>query len=188
VALERAHWRRWQRRVDPRRLVFLDETGLNTKMLRHYGRAQGGARCFDRAPHGHWHTSTFIAALRCERVEAPWLLDGPMHALAFEAYCRHVLGPTLREGDIVICDNLSSHKSLPAKQAIEQAGARLRHLPPYSPDLNPIEMLFAKIKAHLRARATRTIEQLTQALAQTLTTLDDKLCSNLFKHANYQSI
>lgn len=124
-------------------------------MIRLYGRSQGGSRCVEHRPYGHWKTNTFIAALRLKGVEAPWMLDGPMNGAAFLAYIRMVLAPTLKEGDIVICDNLSSHKVSGVQEAVEERGAQLRYLPSYSPDFNPIEMLFSKLKAHLRSTAPR---------------------------------
>jgi len=136
--------------------VFLDETGVSTNMTRRYGRAPRGRRCIASAPLGHWETTTFVAALRHQKLTAPMLTDGPMDGDVFLAYVRKFLCPTLLSGDIVVLDNLSSHKVDGVQEAIAAAGATLRFLPPYSPDLNPIEKLFAKLKALLRKAATRT--------------------------------
>ncbi len=167
------------------RLVFLDETGLNTKMTRLYGRAPIGERCYASAPFGHWQTVTFIAALRHDRVCAPWLIDGPMDGTLFLTYLEKVLSPELRRGDLVICDNLSSHKVQGVREAIAARGARLRYLPAYSPDLNPIEMTFAKLKADLRRAAARDLESLLQATSTSLGTFTPEHCSNFFRHARY---
>ena len=142
------------------RLVFIDETGASTKMARRYGRSPYGQRCVAALPHGHWKTTTFVGALRATGMTAPMVLDGPMDGPAFEAYVTQVLVPTLRPGDIVVMDNLAAHKRAEVGIAIDAAGARLLYLPPYSPDLNPIEMAFAKLKAALRKAAARSIEAL----------------------------
>ena len=140
--------------------MFIDETGASTKMARLYGRARRGERCRAAIPHGHWKTTTFVGALRRSGMTAPMVLDGAMHGAAFLAYVEQVLVPTLRSGDIVIMDNLPAHKPLAVRQAIEKAGANLCFLPPYSPDFNPIENAFAKLKAMLRKVAARTIDEL----------------------------
>jgi hypothetical protein len=127
------------------KLVFLDETGITTDRLRRYGRALGGARCEDSAPAGHWKTLTFIAGLRADRLTAPWCVDQAMNGEAFKEYLRSQLGPTLKAGDIVICDNLPAHKVADVEKIIAAQGATLKYLPPYSPDLNPIEQVFAKL-------------------------------------------
>jgi transposase len=142
------------------RLVFIDETGVATNMTRHYGRAPKGRRCIASAPLGHWETTTFVAALRHQQLTAPMLTDGPMDGEVFLAYVEKFLCPTLKPGDIVVLDNLSSHKVAGVREAIAATGATLRPLPPYSPDLNPIENLFAKLKALLRKAAKRTIDTL----------------------------
>jgi transposase len=165
--------------------VFLDETGLNTKMTRLYGRSAKGERCHAAVPFGHWQPATFIAALRDDRLSAPWLIDGPMDGLLFLTYLREVLGPELRRGDLVICDNLSSHKVQGVREAIGACGARLRYLPAYSPDLNPIEMAFAKLKAHLRSAAARNWESLIEATAAALASFSPNHCRNFLSHANY---
>jgi transposase len=168
--------------------VFIDETGLNTKMARHYGRSQMGQRCVCSLPHGHWQTSTFIAALRHDSIEAPFLVDGPVDADAFTAYLEQVLCPQLRPGDTLILDNLSTHKISNVHRLLSACGARVRYLPPYSPDLNPIELAFAKLKAHLRQAAARTLEDLMDAVAQALNSFSPQHCQGFFRHAKYASI
>ena len=151
-------------RREPHRLVFVDETATTTKMTRLRGRARRGRRLRAHAPFGHWKTQTFIAALRCDGLTAPWIIDGAMNRKIFETYVETQLAPTLRPGDVVILDNLASHKSEKAKAALRKRGAWLLFLPPYSPDLNPIEMAFAKLKAHLRRIKARTIDALWNAV------------------------
>lgn len=146
--------------LDPERLVFIDESGTSTKMARRYGRATRGERCRAAVPHGHWKTTTFVGALRLSGVTAPMTLDGAMNAAAFLAYVEQVLAPTLTSGDIVIMDNLPAHKTPAVQAAIRRTGAELRLLPPYSPDFNPIELAFSKIKAHLKKAAARTLADL----------------------------
>ena len=164
----REAWFEGQLELDPTRIVFIDETAANTKMARLYGRTPRGERCRAPVPHGHWKTTTFTAGLRHDGIAAPMVLDGPMNGEAFLAYVEQALVPELRPGDIVIMDNLPAHKVHGVRQAIEAAGASLRYLPPYSPDFNPIEMAFAKLKALLRAAAARTIPDLWQAIADAL--------------------
>ena len=154
-------------------------------MTRLYGRSQRGTRCLCAVPHGHWQSATFIAALRCDRLCAPLLLDGPMDGATFLTYLREVLAPELREGDLVICDNLSSHKVAGVAEAIAACGAQLHYLPAYSPDLNPIEMAFAKLKAHLRQAARRTWPGLVRATAAALDTFTAEHCQNYLRHAQY---
>lgn len=154
-------------------------------MARLYGRAPTMQRCLGYLPCGHWHTNTFIAALRMDSLQAPWLLDGPMNGAAFLVYIREVLVPALPKGDTVICDNLSSHKVTGVREAIEAAGAQLRYLPPYSPDMNPIEMAFAKLKAILRGRAARTFDALLQALSEAIAQFPAEQCTGFFRHAKY---
>jgi transposase len=183
----RRRWRWFEAQPDlePERLVFIDETGASTKMARRYGRSLRGARCRAPVPHGHWRTTTFIAALRLEGMTAPMLLDGAMHGAAFLAYVEQVLVPTLSPGDIVVMDNLPAHKTAAARQAIEAAGAELRFLPPYSPDFNPIEMAFSKLKAFLKKTAARTIDDLWGAVACSLHTFTPIECLNYFAAAGY---
>jgi transposase len=152
--------------LDPTRIVFIDQTAANTKMARLYGGAQRGERCRAAVPHGHWKTTTFTAGLRHDRIAAPMVLDGPMKSEAFLAYVDQALVPELRPRDIVIIDNRPAHKFHGVGRAIEAAGASLRYLPPYSPDFNPIEMAFAKLKAALRAAEARTMPDLWQAIAE----------------------
>jgi transposase len=172
-------------RLEPHRLVFFDETGTTTKMTRLRGRAPAGARLKMHAPFGHWCTQTFVAGLRCDGLIAPWVLDGPMNRRAFEAYVETQLAPTLANGDVVIMDNLSSHKSPRVAELLRKRGAWFLFLPPYSPDLNPIEMAFAKLKELLRKRNARTIEALWRAIGDIcdLFTADD--CWNFFTAAGY---
>jgi transposase len=167
------------------RLVFIDETGTTTKMTRLRGRAPRGKRLRAAAPFGHWKTETFIAGLRQDGLVAPFVIDRPMNRKIFEAYVQTQLAPTLAAGDVVIADNLSAHKSPIAAQAIQDRGAWLLFLPPYSPDLNPIEMAFAKLKAHLRKRAARTIEDLWQAIGQICDLYEPEECLNYFNAAGY---
>jgi len=188
IKAAREAWQRDQKEWDARKLIFLDETGLNTKMGRLYGRSPVGERCFASLPHGHWSTASFIAALRHDRISAPMLLDGPMNGEAFLAYIEQVLCPELTSGDMVICDNLSVHKVKGVREAIERCGATLRYLPPYSPDLNPIEMAFSKLKAGLRQAAQRTLEGVQSATATVLDSFTPDHCRNFFNHANYGRI
>ena len=169
-------------------MVFIDETGLNTKLARLYGRCPRGQRCLCAVPHGHWQTSTFLAALRHEQVEAPFLVDGPVDAQVFLVYLRQVLGPCLQPGDTLILDNLATHKIQGVGQMLSDRGVHLRYLPPYSPDLNPIELAFAKLKAHLRQAAARTLNELQAAVASSLDAFSAADCRAFFRHAQYASI
>lgn len=184
----RARRRAWfdaQPDLDPHRLIFIDETGANTKMARLRGRALKGERCRAAIPHGHWKTTTFTAGIRLDGLMAPMLLDGPMHGAAFLAYVNQVLVPELVPGDIVVMDNLPAHKVAGVRKAIEAAGATLRYLPPYSPDFNPIEMAFSKLKALLRKAAARTIDDLWDTIAQSLDAFTPTECANFFAAAGY---
>ncbi|MEE8578389.1 MAG: IS630 family transposase [Hyphomicrobium sp.] len=185
VLRRRRVWFDTQPILEPVRLVFIDETGASTKMARRYGRAPRGERCRAPVPHGHWKTTTFVGALRLKGMTAPMVLDGAMHGAAFLAYVEQVLVPTLTPGDIVIMDNLPAHKSLAVRHAIEAAGAELRFLPPYSPDFNPIEMAFSKLKAFLKKTAARTIDDLWDAIAQGIDTFTPTECENYFAAAGY---
>ena len=167
------------------RLVFIDETGTTTKMTRLRGRSSKGSRLNSKAPFGHWGTQTFVAGLRCDGITAPWVIDAPMNRDIFDTYVETQLAPVLRPGDVVILDNLSSHKSERAAQAIQARGAWMLFLPPYSPDLNPIEMAFAKLKAHLRATAARTIDTLWKAIGNICALFSPQECSNYFDAAGY---
>jgi transposase len=169
-------------------LVFIDETGLNTKLARHYGRCPLGQRCLSAIPHGHWQSSTFIAALRHDSIDAPFLIEGPVDAEVFTAYLEQVLCPQLRAGDTLILDNLSTHKIQNVSRLLSAQGVGVRYLPPYSPDLNPIELAFAKLKAHLRQAAARTLDELYSALAASLNSFSPTHCQAFFRHAHYASI
>ena len=158
-------------------------TKTNMEPLR--GWSPLGARLVAKVPHSHWKTSTFIAALRCDRIAAPWLLDGPVNAEAFKIYVEKVLSPTLQPGDLVIMDNLSSHKGNAVRQAIREAGAKLFFLPKYSPDLNPIEQVFSKLKHLLRKAAARTLEALTAAVGELLGAFTAEECANYFVNSGY---
>lgn len=174
-------------REDVHRLIFLDETGSTTKMTRLRGRARVGERLKAKAPFGHWGTQTFIAGLRCDGLTAPWVVDKPMSRAIFEAYIETQLAPTLKPGDIVILDNLASHKSEKAQAILKERGARFLFLPPYSPDLNPIEMAFAKLKAHLRRIGARTIEALWKAVGDICGLYAPDECLNYLKATGYAS-
>jgi len=165
--------------------VFLDETWASTAMARSHGRAPRGQRLRMAIPHGHWKTTTFVAGLTTRGLIAPWVLDRPINRDAFETYVARVLAPELRPGDIVILDNLSSHKGPKVRALIEAAGASLVYLPPYSPDLNPIEMAFAKLKALLRKAAERTVAGLWAAIGQLLDSFTPVECRNYFRAAGY---
>jgi len=156
-------------------------------MTRTHGWAVRGERLIDKTPHGHWNTTTFLAALRHDRIDAPCLFDGPINGELFRAYVEQVLIPTLRPGDVVILDNLGSHKSKAVRNAIRAVGARLIFLPKYSPDLNPIEQVFAKLKTLLRKAAARTVEAISAAIAQILGSFTSKECANYLKDAGYAS-
>jgi transposase len=188
VKQARADWRELMRSLDPRRLICLDESGAATNMARRFGRSRRGERCQAAIPHGHWKTTTLTVGLRLDGLAAPMLLDGPMDGEAFSAYVRQVLVPVLRPGEIVIMDNLPAHKVSEARKAIEAAGATLLYLPPYSPDLNPIEMAFSKLKSRLRAAAPRTVEDLWQAIADALRQFTARECRNYFEAAGYAPV
>lgn len=165
--------------------MFIDETWVTTNMTPRYGRAVKGQRLLGYAPHGHWQTTTFLAALCHDRIAAPAVFDGPINGETFLAWVRQFLVPMLRPGDIVLMDNLSSHKVAGVREAIEAAGAVLRYLPPYSPDFNPIEQLFAKLKTLLRKAAARTIEALWNAIGHLLTAFSPAECANYFTDTGY---
>lgn len=182
----RAAWFEAQPDLDPDRLVFIDETWTTTNMARLRGRCAKGRRLRSAVPHGHWKTTTFVAGLRLTGLMAPFVLDGPINRDAFQAYVDQVLVPELAPGDIVVMDNLSSHKGPAVREAIEAAGARLLYLPPYSPDFNPIENAFAKLKALLRKAAERTVESLWTAIGRLLNAFEPHECANYFKAAGYE--
>jgi len=185
--MQRAAWFEGQLDIDPHKLVFIDETGASTKMARRHGRAPRGERLRASIPHGHWKTTTFVGALRLSGMTAPMVLDGPMTGDWFLAYIQQILVPTLRPDDIVILDNLPAHKSVGVRQAIEAAGAKLRFLPPYSPDFNPIENAFSKLKALLRKAAARTVEQLWKVIGDSLDAFTTNECANYFAAAGYDA-
>jgi transposase len=172
-------------RREPHRLIFVDETGTNTKMTRQRGRCLKGRRLHGKAPFGHWKIQTFIAGLRQSGLTAPFVVDQPMNRRIFDVWVETQLAPTLAKGDVVILDNLPAHKSQTAEDAIKAKGAWLLYLPPYSPDLNPIEMAFAKLKAHLRARNARTIDELWRAIGDVCRLFKPNECANFFKAAGY---
>jgi transposase len=188
VAKARDEWRVSQPDLNPERLVFIDETGAATDMARRYGRCPRGQRLVSSVPWGHWKTTTFVAALRINGIQAPCVFDGPMDGPSFRAYVEQFVVPILRSGDIVIMDNLPSHRVAGIRTAIEGAGAELRYLPPYSPDLNPIEQFFAKLKAFLRKVAARTIDALMAAIAQALTIVSPQECRNYLADQGYRHI
>lgn len=185
VAAAREQWRVAQPSLNPDRLVFIDETWATTNLTRRYGRAPRGQRLIAAVPHGHWKTSTFVAALRTSGLTAPLVVDGAVNGDIFRAYVEQVLIPTLKAGDIVVMDNLSSHKVAGVRDAIEACGATLRYLPPYSPDLNPIEKAFAKLKALLRKLAARTIVKLWHAIGDLLNRFTPQECLNYLASAGY---
>ena len=187
VAAQRQQWRAEQAALDPQHLVFVDETWASTNMSRRYGRAPIGERLVGTVPYGHWKTTTFVAALRVSGLTAPLVIDGAVNGDLFVAYVRQVLVPTLRPGDIVIMDNLSAHKRVEVRQVMEAAGAVLRYLPPYSPDLNPIELAFAKLKALLRKAGKRSVEELWNYLGQALDVFTSQECCNYLSHDGYSA-
>jgi len=188
VARKRVRWRNALRSVDWSRLVFIDETWVKTNMAPLRGWGPIGERLVAEVPHGHWKTLTFIAALRCDRIDAPWVIDGPINGELFEAYAGKVLAPTLSPGDIVILDNLGSHKGKVARDHIRRAGARLAFLPAYSPDLNPIEQVFAKLKHLMRRAQARTVETTWQAVGQLLDAFTPNECANYLENSGYVSM
>jgi transposase len=167
-------------------LVFLDETWASTNMARRYGRSPSGTRLVMPVPHGHWKTTTFIAALRADGLTAPTVVDGAINGELFEAYVRQQLVPTLRPGDAVVMDNLACHKRAGVREAIEGAGGRLLYLPPYSPDLNPIELAFSKLKALLRKAGERTVEGLWRLLGRLLDEFPPAECRRFLSHCGYR--
>jgi len=187
VMSRREAWFEGQLDLDPHTLVFIDETGASTKMARLHGRAPRGERLRMSVPHGHWKTTTFTGALRLTGMTAPMVLDGPMTGEWFLAYVEQVLVPTLSAGDVVILDNLPAHKGAAVRTAIEAVGARLLFLPPYSPDFNPIENAFSKLKALLRKAAARTIDDLWRVIGESLDAFTPNECANYFAAAGYDA-
>ena len=185
VAAARKALRKEQLTLDPKQLVFIDETAATTKMTRLYGRAPQGKRLVDKVPHGHWKTTTFICGLRYDGVTAPFVLDGPMDGPHFLAYVEQILAPTLKKGQIVFLDNVSTHKVDGVEEAIEARGARAVFLPAYSPDLNPIEQLFARLKSFLRKMKARTVETLWRAISSFLKEVSKDECKAYLANAGY---
>jgi transposase len=187
VARRRLQWQQRQHTVDPKRLVFIDETWAKTNMTPLRGRCPVGQRLVAKAPYGHRKTLTFVAALRCDGITAPCLLNQPINAVSFRTYVEQFLVPTLRPGDVVVMDNLSSHKGKAIRKAIQAAGAKLIFLPPYSPDLNPIEQVFAKLKTLLRKANARTIPAVTEAIGKLLDEYTVEACANYLVNSGYGS-
>ena len=173
--------------MDSASFVFLDETGVSTNMVRRYGWGPKGDRLVDASPYGHWRATTFVAGLRRAGLTAPLVLDGPMNGKAFRAYVVQFLAPTLSPGDVVVMDNLAAHKVAGVREAIAAAGASILYLPPYSPDLNPIEQMFAKLKALLRKASARTRETLWTIIGQLLHTFSPAECRNYLTNSGYAS-
>ena len=188
MARRREQWKRYQGKIDPKRLVFIDETGAKTNMTRLRGRCLKKKRLVAKVPRGRWKTLSFIAALRCDRVTAPCVVDGAVNGRNFLAYVKQVLVPTLRPGDVVIMDNLRSHKSKAIRAAIRAAGAKLLFLPPYSPDLNPIEQVFAKLKALLRKAGERTVEATWKKIGELLGAFTAEECANYVANSGYAAV
>lgn len=186
VAARREEWRRWIEDVDIECLIFIDETWAKTNMTRLRGRAPRGERLIDKTPHGHWKTTTLIGALDCRGLRCSTVVDGAVNRDVFEAFVEQILLPQLRPGDIVVMDNLSSHKGERVTELIESVGAKVRYLPPYSPDLNPIEMIFSKIKQLLRSLACRTVARLWRAMQSVLDCVSPSDALNCFAHAGYR--
>jgi transposase len=187
VKAKRDEWRAGQPALDPQALVFVDETWATTAMTRRYGRAPVGERLVCPVPCGHWKTTTFVAALRAGGLTAPMVVDGAVNGDLFVAYAEQVLAPALRPGDIVVMDNLSCHKREGVRRAIEKAGGTLVLLPPYSPDLNPIELAFSKLKALLRQAENRSVEALWDFLGRALDAFGAEECRNYFRHCGYDA-
>ena len=184
---KRNEWIAGQPQLDSSRLLFLDETWASTNMTRTHGRCPHGQRLVMSVPHGHWKTTTFVVALTLKGLVAPMVVDGPMNGDVFVAHIEQQLVPVLKRGDIVVMDNLSSHKRAAVMAAIESAGAELRFLPPYSPDLNPIEKAFSKLKSKLRAAQKRTIPELEHYLGEVLDCFSPEECENYFVSSGYPS-
>jgi transposase len=186
VAQRRSQWRAMQPQIDPAKVVFLDETWAKTNMTRRYGRSELGTRLVEKTPCGRWQTTTFLGALRVTGFVAPLTVDGAINGPTFRAWVEQHLAPTLQPGDIVVMDNLSSHKVAGVREAIEAVGAELRYLPPYSPDLNPIELAFSKLKKLLRDGAERTVDKLWSLCGRVLDAFTPAECYNYFMHCGYR--
>ncbi len=187
IARKRARWKTYQGKIDPARLVFIDETWTKTNMAPLRGWSPRGQRLLAKVPGGHWRTTTFLAALRHDRIDAPCVIDGPINGAAFLSYVEQFLVPTLSPGDIVVFDNLGSHKSRAVRDAIKAAGAHRLFLPAYSPDLNPIEQVFAKLKHMLRKARERTIDELWHRIGELLYCFPPAECANYFRNSGYGS-
>jgi transposase len=181
----RAIWHEQFEAICPSRLVFVDESGANTQLTRLRGRALTSQRLLGRIPHRHYKSTTLIAAIRLQGTFAPWLFDGPMDGEMFLGWVCIGLAPSLHPGDLVIMDNLATHKVVGVKEAIEQAGAELLYLPPYSPDFNPIENMWSKVKQKLRSLAPRTLRQLLPAAKAAFEAISPADCIGFFAHAQY---
>ena len=188
MARRRTRWKAHQSRISVSRLVFIDETWVKTNMAPLRGWGPRGQRLKAQAPFGHWKTQTFIAALRHDRIDAPWVIDGPINGALFLLYVEQVLAPTLQPGDVVILDNLGSHKSKAARAAVRARGAHLIFLPPYSPDLNPIEQVFAKLKHLMRKAQPRTVTATWRQVGQFLNCFSPDECANYLANAGYGSV
>ena len=187
VARRRAQWTKYQGRVEAERLVFIDETWTRTDMAPLRGWAPRGHRLPAKVPHGRWKTMTFLAALRHDRIDAPWFIEGPIDGVSFCTYVEKVLLPILRPGDIVVLDNLGSHRSKAVRQLIRSVGAKLFFLPKYSPDLNPIEQVFAKLKHLVRKAAARTVDAVCAAIGHALDAFTSEECANYLKNSGYRT-
>jgi len=186
VAAARRHWRDTLPLHEARQYVFVDESGVTTDLLRRYARSPRGTRIADHTPCSHWQTHTVVAALRPSALTAPAVFDGPIDNDTFRAYVERVLVPTLRPGDVVVLDNLAAHKQPEVRAAIEEAGALLRFLPPYSPDFNPIEQAFAKLKAFFRAFRPRTFDHVCVLMAAALGLFMPDECEHYVRHCGYR--
>lgn len=185
--IRRHHFWIAKRFIKPQQLVFLDESWVKLNMTRLYGWSPVGERCMDYVPHGHWETMTILSAIRMSGViaQATVLIDGSINGVTFEDYVENWLSPSLKPGDVVVMDNLASHKVRGVSPAIEAAGASLWYLPPYSPDLNPIEKLWSKVKAHLRRASARTVDHLCAAYAEAMRAVKPDECRNYFRSCGY---
>ena len=188
MAWRRRRWKAIQSHIDPQRLVFIDETWIKTNMAPLRGWGPKGERLRGFAPHGRWRTMTFLAALRCDRLTAPYVLDGPINGVFFRAWIEQELVQTLKPGDVVVMDNLGSHKAKAIRAAIKGAGAKLFYLPPYSPDLNPIEQTFSKIKHWMRMAQKRSVDDVCKQIAWLISTIKPQECANYLQNAGYASI
>ena len=187
IARRRALWQRPQGKIDARRIIFIDETWAKMSMTRRHGRSRVGQRLLAKVPHGHWKTPTFVAGLRYDGVVAPCVFNRPINATSSLAWVVQCLVPTLRSRDILVMDNLSSHKSRAVRRAIREVGAKLFFLPPYSPDLNPIEQAFAKLKTLFRKENARTVEQTTHCIGKLINQITPSECINYFRKAGYST-